>query len=701
MATTTPILYSLPSSDRPGTEHPGAPLFPSAAAMFNVEEVIDMSGDPVATPSPVSYYHTDDLCPLTSPKIEPTKEQSKLIAWFIRQGSGIAHQKLFAHEGLLPGELPKSEPLEPGEKRRKQVPQTPKWIYNKFHEWAWKNRCHDMGDESMRVSRIPPDPQLHVLTHADILSHISGKCTIHVYPNWRSGLMIGRVDMDAHHGEPDLAEAAQWVGEVLAANLPGGRDHIYSCPSSRQGQSLYLIVQIFDAAAKRNDPDYRPATSIARMNAQMDLLGKSLRTLAQNEGFQADVEDVMGRFPVIDHEDKLDEMGVPLRPPKLIELPQHGRVKLPSTWNGLQAIRNLKPIGLFHFQKMVETLSAAAAQCPKPEKPEKPTSPTPEPFPLTAAASATSSSTTSYPRRALQPLTPTGSKFADRQRCISRAMRILGLGASDHEIIELANSLYVEAGMASGPRDADRDRAFADILRHFKRTWDGETRGGQALGGQAEGGSEVWYGADSLAVADRLCRSRISNARLDEAIEACRKSHSPLISRDHLAHVVCVISKNMNRAPDDPKYAEADRCCPLTAIVGMWKSNGLAGDDRSAGIAVKLILDSKLVSTDGKWFQGHARRFELSAAVWNLPFLAELKPAGIEAELAKSQARDVKEAADGNVAAATSQDSVFYESKASYIDGALSPTAAPTPAAGQQYPSNEPEILGIPGIWQF
>ena len=282
-------------------------------------------------------------------------------------------------------------------------------------------------------------------------------------------------------------------------------------------------------------------------------------------------------------------------------------VRLPPTIADIESVMLLKPISFTEFEKLIVDMEHEASIVP-------PTLPAESEPTSTAPASRSSRPRSARSTRSAE-LTPSGSKFNDRGRCMSRAIHDLGIDAPDDNIIDHADELYNDAEMNGGERDSDRDTSWKAILKHDRSTWKDASASGGHSGIGKDG--EPMFGDEDKRRIHELLLSRISNAMLDAAAESCRKHRDSPITREHLTYAALTVGKNMSFGRQN---------CPLAAVIGMWHFFNLPGGFNAASIAVSLLRKAGFFTSNLKCAEGWGRQYQLSDLMLSLPYLVDFKP---------------------------------------------------------------------------
>jgi hypothetical protein len=405
--------------------------------------------------------------------------------------------------------------------------------------------------------------------------------------------IVVRIDADQHHGQTD----ARALVERLNAALFDGK--LYHEPS-RRGHAAYLTI------AFAPYPGTSVYPSAKRINERVDQLQAALVALAAAWGFAATVE-VNGRFAQLGRRDdgsrKLLNAGRWFRAPRCA---------------GAGDVDTL--IGSAFGEDVVgrAVIAAGGVQAPAP-------APAPEPTARPRPSVPPSRPTIDQRLGALAALESTGDKHRDRCRCMRRALRTL-LGhprswpaeLTDEQAgraVDLANELYVAAGMATGARDAKRDAAFGRIARFVLTAAPTSQDNGRHDG--------PFFGVDDLARAAELVRSLIPAAKLDAINDApaCRAAfRSVRIDYAQLALCLCTVTKNA---------VTSAGACPTSAISGMFAWFGVRWTNSTIATMVKLLMAAGLIghTRNGSYKPGQwCRSFQPTAQAWSLPFIQHLAP---------------------------------------------------------------------------
>lgn len=424
--------------------------------------------------------------------------------------------------------------------------------------------------------------RLPSVTEKQVAAHRHTNATVRIRPQRQTSnpSMAIRVDVDQHNGQTDGRALLDKIVSELGLNA--------YCEESPKGFSGYIVVEGW--------PEYdidglTRWISAANMNRHIDRFQDALQRLAHSWGFAASVE-VNGRFTLTCRDEDsyrhIISRGGHFRAPRCKTMDDVQRLENASTTYGstlriINAASRLPAPTKTAAQGgapagAIERVKLFLAMCEAEDRQEQPTS----------------------------KLEASGNKFHDRSRCVSQAIRELGIEGDTELLVSRANAIYEAAGLNSGSRDDDRDECFRGIIEHFRQTYDPD----------AMGSGTLWFDDPDLKRAADLTASRISNEALDARNAKLRRSHSPLMTRAGLAIVLCTIGKNVSTN---------EGACPIAAIVRMLHHFDLRANVATASAYVYLLITAGFTSTNRRYAEGFCRKYQLDDLTYSLPFLIEVK----------------------------------------------------------------------------
>lgn len=436
-----------------------------------------------------------------------------------------------------------------------------------------------------------------------------------------------RFDADAHHGETDATDLIHFIREKLGLGVTY-QEH------SERGHSGYLTLDIPLSTNPISGNQYFEKRE--RTNLRIRLVEASLKLLTAHEGFAAGIE-VKGSYtaPAI-----LDDGTRKLLPGcrgSMVKLP---RCPNPGDIDRLLAARlpvssvdsiihsAYRLLGTGHQIDLSKPALKAAAVLLMDLRNWSTANVTPchdLATPVATQSKLSRIATTKahrINRGVAAKLDSTGDKHRDRCRAVSRAIKaVLGRTFDSDtvtdeqfsEIVDAANTIYEQSGLAGGERDTARDTAFRSIARRMIRSTDRR----DTVRIEHEGDEPGWFGDEDVAAMDHYLRSKLPKNALEQvAADNKPKLNGAKITYRALAISLLTIAKNSMLSGGD---------VPSTSVSGMLRHLGI----RSNGTHVRVLRDvlARLGLIEGNrcWTRGQAEKYRVMGKVLYLPCFIELK----------------------------------------------------------------------------
>lgn len=431
----------------------------------------------------------------------------------------------------------------------------------------------------------------------DLARHRRSEITIRSTPV-RRGIVRLRFDGDAHRGEPDARQVIERIARYFGPTL--------YIEMSERGCAGYAEIELprlpwYGPIETSPNLDGTYFESARKLNDRLDALQATLVTLLKAEGFKASIE-VNGRLEI--RLPQKDDTG------KIVnwKIVTRGRTaKLPRCRQDSDVPRLIA--SRFDWS-IIERIIRDAPALGKITQP-----------PTLDVAPAEPKSQLKRTASGCMTIRDTGDKNLNRWSCCREiALPLLGSvdefsdidEATQHRLIESANTIYESSGLNGGERDAARDRAFRQKFKAMFSGYDPE------FGGKGHGG--LWFDEDDdFRFAEQIVRSVVSKREL-KMLRQTPKLRGPL-TFPTIRMALVMIGKTCNNAA----RGHAMEDVPAKALIGFFRYFGIIVNGTFVRVVVDLLEAKNLLAINRSYRAGHySRRMELRGAACRIPFLRHL-----------------------------------------------------------------------------
>jgi hypothetical protein len=323
-----------------------------------------------------------------------------------------------------------------GKKKEFTVSRYCKWIYqfadryihaiknnDKFYQLNTTESLNNAHDNKFLFRKIKK------LTRKYIVNHLSKETTHYYTCNRKSGVILLGLDIDAHEGQLDAAQAAGWLQEVLSLSC-----YIESSTNGL-GIHLYFLLEV---------ERYQKSEAI---NSSIKVIADSIRELVSSEGFESNVDGIKGTLNIRDKAGLIQKHG------QLIKLPR------PLTQQQYDSLISIQPYTLAEITSKINQAKEEQGLLSKTE-----TAPNQKAEKNTLSKTVIHGFTNVF--RAPEGVTATDTDANKRK---IYAISQFHLNAKRHPTIEEALDYYEAHCLTTGPRDAKRISNMSDALNYYAK----------------------------------------------------------------------------------------------------------------------------------------------------------------------------------------------------------------------------------------